>query len=124
MSVRRETKEVQHMRSAFDSPMGVDDGVAKACGELDWDPGETEAHVTITITQKGEKVVGTASSPPNFEAGEDEWMLEVRPSEAHKKFKKGPAHAVGVINAIKDDGVEVFHWEQEVELDPDAVDET
>jgi hypothetical protein len=112
------------MRSQFDSPMPVEDGVAKACGELDWAGGETEAIVTITLTQKGEKLVGTASSPPNFEAPEDEWMLDVRPSKPNKKFKKGPAHAHGIIHAIRDDGVEVFQWEQEIELDPDAVDET
>ena len=110
------------MRSNFDSPLGIEDGVVKACGELDWEGDETEAHVTITITQKGEKLVGTASSPPSFDAPEREWMLEVRP-QAHKKFKKGSAHAVGVINTIRGDGVDVFQWEQEVELDPDAVDE-
>ena len=112
------------MRSAFDTPVKVEDGVVEACGELDWSSGENQAHVTITISQKGEKLVGTASSPPNFERGEDEWMLEVRPAEASRKFKKGPAHAVGVIHTIKDDGVDVFQWEQEIELDPDAVDET
>jgi hypothetical protein len=112
------------MRSAFDSPMGVENGVAKACGNLGWDPGEVEAIVTITITQKGEKLVGTASSPPNFEAPEDEWMLEVHPADANRKFKKGPAHAVGIIHAIRGDTVDVLNWEQEVELDPDVVDET
>ena len=38
------------MRSNFDSPMPVEDGVAKACGELDWASGENEAHVTVTIS--------------------------------------------------------------------------
>ncbi len=112
------------MRSAFDSPMGVEDGVAKACGELHWDPGETEAIVTITITQKGEKLVGTAGSPPNFDAPEDEWMLEVRPSQSNKKFKKGPAHAHGIIHAVAGNTVKVFTWDQEIELDPDVEDDT
>ena len=112
------------MRSAFDSPMGIEQGVAKACGELDWGSDETEAIVTITLTQKGEKLVGTASSPPNFEAPEEEWMLEVRPTDPHRKFKKGPAHATGTIHAIRGDTVEVFQWNQDVELDPDAEDET
>jgi hypothetical protein len=111
------------MRSNFDSPMKIDDGVAKACGELGWGPGEREAMVTITITQKGEKLVGTASSPPSFDAPEDEWMLEVSPSQANKKFKKGPAHASGIIHAVGDDGVSVFQWTQDIVLDPDVVDE-
>lgn len=112
------------MRSQFDSPMRVEDGAAQACGELDWEAGETEAHVTITISQKGEKLVGTGSSPPNFEPGEDEWMLSVRPSAANRKFKKGPAHAIGVIHTITGGGVALFQWEQDIELDPDAEDET
>ena len=112
------------MRSQFDSPLKLEDGVVKACGELEWDAGETEATVTITIAQKGEKVIGTASSPPTFDAPEDEWMIDVRPAAANKKFKKGPAHAVGVISAVGEDDVDVFHWSQDIELDPDAVDET
>ena len=112
------------MRSQFDSPMGVEDGVAKACGELGWEGAEVEAIVTVTITQKGEKLVGTASSPPNFDAPEDEWMLEVTPTPSNKKFKKGPAHAHGIIHAIAGNTVNVFTWDQEIELDPDAGDET
>ena len=48
------------MRSAFDTPVKVEDGVVEACGELDWSSGENQAHVTITISQKGEKLVGPA----------------------------------------------------------------
>jgi len=110
------------MRSQFDTPMGLEDGVAKACGPLGWDGAEVEAIVTITITQKDEKLVGSASSPPNFDAPEDEWMLEVQPSEPHKKFKKGPAHAHGIIHAIAGNTVNVVAWDQEIELDPDVVD--
>jgi hypothetical protein len=110
------------MHSNFDSPLALEDGVVKACGELEWAGGETEAIVTITITQKGEKLVGTASSPPNFDAPADEWMLEVQPSQANKKFKKGAATAHGIIHAITDNTVEVFRWDQDVELDPNVVD--
>jgi hypothetical protein len=111
------------MRSAFDSPMGVEDGVAKACGRLGWDPGEVEAHVTIMISQRGQQLVGTASSPPDFSLGDAEWMLEVEPSAANRKFDEGPAHAMGIIHAIKDDGMDVFRWEQDIVLDPDVVDD-
>src|SRR3954447_2112140 len=112
------------MHSNFEPKLGVDDGVVKACGELEWAAGETEAIVTITIAQKGEKLVGTASSPPTFDAPEDEWMLEVRPSQSNKKFKKGAAHAHGIIHAIAGNTVNVFTWDQEIELDPDVEDET
>ena len=112
------------MRSQFDSPMRIEDGVAEACGELVWEAGETQAHVAITISQKGEKLVGTASSPPDFERGEDEWMLSVRPSDVNRKFKKGPAHAVGVIHATTDGGMTLSQWEQDIDLDPDAEDDT
>jgi hypothetical protein len=109
------------MHSNFDSPLKLTDGVVEACGELDWGAGETEAIVAVTITQKGEKISGAASSPPSFEAPEEEWMLNVQPSSGHKKFKKGPARATGVIHAIGDSGeLDPFSWEQDVELDPDA----
>jgi hypothetical protein len=112
------------MRSNFDSPMKIEDGVAKACGDFDWGSGEQEAHVAVTISQKEGTLVGTASSPPDFASGEHEWMLEVHPSKANKKFKKGAAHAVGVIHTITDNAVEVFQWEQDIDLDPDATDDT
>jgi hypothetical protein len=112
------------MRSNFDSPLTLTDTGVEACGELDWGGGETEVLVTITIAQRGAKIVGTASSPPSFTPSADEWMLDVRPTDAHKKFKKGPAHAVGIIHAMRGDTVDVFQWEQEVELDPDAIDAT
>ena len=112
------------MRSQFDSPMRIEDGVAQACGELGWEAGETQAHVAITISQKDEKLVGSASSPPDFEPPEEEWMFSVRPSAANRKFKKGPAHAVGVIHTTTDGGVTSHQWEQDIELDPDAVDNT
>jgi hypothetical protein len=106
------------MHSQFDSPLKVVNGVVRACGELGWQHDETEAVVTATITQKGHKIVGTASSPPRFKRPKKEWMLQIRPSPRNRKFKKGPAHAVGVIHAVRGDTVDVFHWSQEVELKP------
>jgi hypothetical protein len=105
------------MHSQFDSPLKITDGVVEACGELDWGAGETEAIVAVTITQKGEKISGAASSPPNFEKPEDEWMLNVQPAH-DKKFKKGAARATGVIHATGE-GLEVapFSWSQDVELE-------
>ena len=48
-------------------------------------------------------------------------MLNVQPSSGNRKFKKGSAHATGVIHAIGESGeLEPFSWEQDVELDPDA----
>ena len=106
------------MHSKFDSPLKLKDGVVEACGELDWAAGETEAIVSVTITQKGEKISGAAGSPPNFEKPEDEWMLNVQPSRANKKFKKGRARATGVIHATGEDiDVEPFSWHQDVELE-------
>jgi hypothetical protein len=105
------------MRSNFDSPLKIVNGTINACGELEWETGENEAIVSATITQKGEKVAGTASSPPNFAAGETEWMLDVNPASVHK-FKKGPARATGVVCAMGDDiDVNVFHWSQDVVLE-------
>jgi hypothetical protein len=111
------------MRSNFDTPMKLDkDGVAEACGPLEWGPGETEANVTVTISQKPDKVEGTASG--SFHPPEDEWMLEVRPSEPHKKFKKGAAHGRGDLNTAAAAAGGSFQWEQDVDLDPDASDDT
>jgi hypothetical protein len=111
------------MQSQFDTPMKIEDGVAKACGKLGWEGSEAEAHVTVMISQRGQKVIGTASSPPDFSRGDDEWMLEVHASAANREFEEGPAHAMGIIHAIKDDGVEVFRWDQDIVLDPNVEDE-
>jgi|RhiMethySRZTD1v2_1073278.scaffolds.fasta_scaffold98614_2 hypothetical protein len=110
------------MRSNFDNPMKLDkDGVAEACGPLEWH-GETEASVTVTITQ--DKVEGTASG--SFSPPADEWMLEVRPSDPHKKFKKGQAHGQGELRAVPSAPAaeDPFPWGQDVDLDPKAPDET
>jgi hypothetical protein len=103
------------MRSNFESPLKLTGDTVEACGELEWDAGETEALVTVTITQKNAKAAGVASSPPSFRAPTDEWMLQVR-SQGSKKFKPGPAHAVGVV-ATSGDTADDFHWEQDVEVE-------
>jgi hypothetical protein len=106
------------MHSAFDSPLKLTDGVVEACGELGWDAGETEAIVVAIIVMQGaDNVVGTASSPPNFSKSDDEWMLNVQPTPANRKFEEGPAHATGVIRATGEHGTRVFNWSQDVELE-------
>jgi len=42
----------------------------------------------------------------------------------NEKFKKGAAHAHGIIHAIAGNTVNVFTWDQEIELDPDVADGT
>jgi hypothetical protein len=102
------------MRSNFDTPMELKDGVVEACGPLDW-TGETEAFVTVTVRQPGEQVVGTASRA-TIEPGEDEWMVEVT-AAGDREFTPGPAVAMGVLSAVEEHGVSVFHWTQEVQIE-------
>ena len=45
-------------------------------------------------------------------------MLEVTPTPSNKKFKKGPAHAHGIIHAIAGNTVNVFTWDQEMSCRP------
>jgi hypothetical protein len=109
------------MRSNFDNPMKLEKGGgAEACGPLEWN-GETAARVTVTITQ--DKVEGTASG--SFDAPEDEWMLEVRPSDPNKKFHKGRAHAQGQLTTVPAAAAaeNPFPWQQDVDLDPKAPDD-
>ena len=68
----------------------------KAGGDLGWDSGDTEALVAVTIIQMDEKLMGTASSPPKFPPWKPKWVLDVKPTDRQKKFKQGPAHALGV----------------------------
>ncbi len=113
------------MRSNIDTPVKLKkekEGCAEACGPLNWN-GETEVTVTVIITQDG--VEGTASG--TFHPREDEWMLEVCPSDSHKKFKKGGAHGQGELSTVPpaaDAAERPFRWPQDVELDPKAPDET
>ena len=103
------------MRSNFDTPMELKEGVVEACGPLDW-TGETEAFVTVTVRQPGGQAVGTASRS-TIEPGEDEWMVEVKAAGGHE-FAPGPAVAMGVLSAVDEHGgVNVFHWTQEVQIE-------
>ena len=114
------------MRSNFDKPMKleVNDGVAEACGPLKW-TGETEASVTVTITQ--DDLEGTASGSFDPSKDNEEWMLEVSPSEPHKKFKKGPARGraeLKTIPAAAASDEDPFRWQDDFNLDPKAPDDT
>jgi hypothetical protein len=106
------------MRSAFESPLKLSDGVVEVCGPLGWDAGETEAVVmAVIVRQEGDQVVvGTASSPPNFSTSDDEWMLNVQPTPANKEFMEGPARATGVIRATGEGVTDVLNWSQVVWL--------
>ena len=50
------------MRSRFDSPLQVVGDAVNAGGPLEWAEGETWAIVMVSITQKDEKIAGTAKS--------------------------------------------------------------
>lgn len=100
------------MRSRFDSPLQVVGDAVSAGGPLEWDQGETWAIVMVSITQKDEKVAGTARS--RFGSGQGQWSLFVNP-ETEKKFKNGTATAAGMVCAYGE-VVSVIHWEQEIEL--------
>ena len=100
------------MRSQIDAPLQIVGDAVNASGPLGWDPGETWALVMITITQKDEKVTGTAKS--RFAPGQGEWTLFVNP-ETEKPFKNGPAHAAGMACGYGD-AVSVVKWDQEIEL--------
>jgi hypothetical protein len=102
------------MRSNFDTPMKVTGGVVEACGELDWD-GETGVSVMVTLVQRTQHAVGTASSQSTFEPPADEWMVDVEAAGANQ-FTDGPAHAIGLLSAVEGHGVSVFHWSQDVQL--------
>ena len=102
------------MRSNFDSPMKVTDGVAEACGELDWN-GETGVSIMVTLVQRNQHAVGTANSQSTFEPPADEWMVDIEAAGANE-FTVGPAHAIGVLSAVDGHGVTVFHWSQDVRL--------
>jgi hypothetical protein len=100
------------MRSRFDSPLQVVGDVVDAAGPLEWDPGETWAIVMVTITQKDEKIAGTARS--RVAAGQAQWSIFVNP-ETRRRFKNGPAQAAGMVCAYGDT-VSVIQWEEEIEL--------
>jgi hypothetical protein len=104
------------MRSRFNSPLQVVGDAVDAGGPLEWDPGETWAVVMVTITQKDDKIAGTAKS--RFGSGQPQWTLSVNP-ETQKKFKNGPATASGMVCAYGDT-VSVIQWEEQIDLQKDG----
>src|SRR5262245_42584211 len=103
------------MRSNFESPLKIVNGVVRAKGSLEWEHGEEESLVSVSIAQKAHKVAGMATSPDEFEKPREHWTVDIDPGY-EAQFKPGPANAVGIICAMGDDDVRVFFWAQEVEL--------
>jgi hypothetical protein len=108
------------MRSNFESPLKIVDGAVRARGRLNWEGGESESLVSVSISQKKNKVAGMATSPNKFEKPKKTWSLDIDPGYTGgryaRKFKPGPANAVGIVCAMGSD-VRVFLWSQEVELE-------
>jgi hypothetical protein len=105
------------MVSRFDSPAKIVDGAVEACGPLNWGTDEDRAMVAVTITQKGEKVAGMNNSPYGFGTTDKEWMLQIPPA-TDKQFKKGPAHAAGMVCVTTSGGdAAVFQWSEDIELE-------
>jgi hypothetical protein len=102
------------MRSNFESALKIVNGAVRARGGLEWEQGERESLVSVSISQKQHNVAGMATSPDEFKKPRKNWTLEIEPGYA-SKFKPGPANAIGIICAMGDD-VSVFLWSQEVEL--------
>src|SRR5215208_7527312 len=51
------------MRSNFESSLKIVDGAVRARGRLNWEGGESESLVSVSISQKQNKVAGMATSP-------------------------------------------------------------
>jgi hypothetical protein len=102
------------MRSNFESPLKIVNGAVRARGRLNWEGGESESLVSVSISQKQHNVAGMATSPDEFEKPKRTWTLDIDPG--YGKFKPGPANAVGIICAMGSE-VRVFFWSQEVELE-------
>jgi hypothetical protein len=100
------------MRSRFNSPLQIDGDAVKALGPLEWAEGETWAVVMVSITQKDDKIAGTAKS--RFGSQSRDWTLDVN-AETEKKFKNGTARAAGMVCAYGD-AVDIFKWEADIEL--------
>src|SRR5262245_7973150 len=104
------------MRSNFKSPLKIlSGGVVRARGDFDWEKGEKESLVSVSISQKSQKVAGMATSPTEFKRPADkQWTLDIDPGYSNQ-FKPGTAHAIGIVCAMGDE-LRVFLWSQEVEL--------
>jgi hypothetical protein len=105
---------VKTLRSRFPSSLKIVKGAVRATGKLEWESGERESLVSVSISQKEHKVAGMATSPKKFKKPRKTWTLDIKPGYA-SKFKPGPANAVGIVCAMGDE-VRVFFWSQEVEL--------
>jgi hypothetical protein len=104
------------MRSKFDKALKiVDGGAVRARGSLDWEGGEKEALVSVSISQRGNKVAGMATTPDEFRKPARTWKLDIDPGY-QSKFKPGPADAIGIVCAMGDE-VKVFFWSQQIELE-------
>src|SRR3954447_14466058 len=108
------------MRSNFESPLKIVNGAVRARGRLNWEGGESESLVSVSISQKQNQVAGMATSPNKFEKPRKTWTLDIDPgytgSGYKRELKPGPATAVGIVCAMGSD-VRVFFWSQEVELE-------
>ena len=106
------------MRSQFESPLKIVSGAVRARGKLEWEAGEKESLVSISISQKQHAVAGMATSPQKFKKPRKTWTLDIEPGYATgyaSDFQPGPANAVGIVCAMGSE-VRVFFWSQEVEL--------
>jgi len=107
------------MRSQFESPLKIISGAVRARGKLEWEAGEKESLVSISISQKQHKVAGMATSRKKFKKPATEWALNITPGydePGYDAFKPGVANAVGIICAMGSQ-VRVFFWSQEVKLE-------
>jgi hypothetical protein len=102
------------MRSKFQSPLRIVDGRVKARGKFEWETGEKQALVSVSITQRGAKAGGMTTSPNEFERPAKSWTLDIDPGYG-RKFKPGPADAIGIVCAMGDE-VRVFLWSQQIVL--------
>jgi hypothetical protein len=108
------------MRSNFEKALKIVDGAVRAKGRLEWESGESESLVSVSIFQKQHKVVGMATSPDEFEKPKKTWTVDIQPGYTSGsyagKFKPGPAVATGIVCAMGSE-VSVFFWSQEVQLE-------
>jgi hypothetical protein len=107
------------MRSNFESSLKIVNGAVQAQGKFNWEPGEKESLVSVSISQKQNKVAGMATSPNKFVRPQKSWTVNIDPGYTGRgyaqKFKPGPANAVGIVCAMGKE-VRVFLWSQEVKL--------
>lgn len=107
------------MRSNFEPSLKIVKGAVRARGRFTWEVGESESLVSVSISQRQNKVAGMAISPNKFDRPQKTWSLDIDPgytgSGYKRKFKPGPANAVGIVCAMGSEA-RVFLWSQEVEL--------